>query len=102
MTAKALNYCSASDLCHGWISGREVIWGFDRLGQLADTVGELGGRARLTVREGIAGGWELLTDEEVRGLLNGHNEAANRAVAAAEVSFELPDGRLFEWVWCEA
>lgn len=100
MTTK--EYCSACDFCHGWISGREVIWGFDRLGQLADTVGELGGRARLTVREGIAGGWELLTDEEVRGLLNGHVEAVDHAVAAAAVSFELPDGRLYEWVWCEA
>lgn len=92
MTTK--EYCSACDFCHGWISGREVIWGFDRLGQLADTVGELGGRARLTVREGIAGGWELLTDEEVRG------GVAERPLEA--VSFELPDGRLYEWVWCEA
>lgn len=84
------------------VAGQSVIYGYDSLGQIADTVGELGGRARLTVRDGIAGGWELLTDEELRGLLNGRNEAVNHAVANCEVSFELPDGRLFEWVWCEA
>lgn len=99
---KINTYCREHDLCADLISGREVIWGFGSLGQIADTVGELGGRARLAVREGIAGGWELLTDEEARGLLNGRGEAVSHAVAAAAVSFELPDGRMFEWVWCEA
>lgn len=84
-----------NDLALARIGGKISVYGFDTLGQMADMC------------EGIAGGWSLVSDEDLRALLRallkagGCDPAVCRAVAKCEVSFELPDGRLYEWVWVE-